>query len=293
MCMSEMNVEKSIHQQHQQMLLVLLQELDRVCGILGISYQLFAGTMLGAVRHQGFIPWDDDLDVVMLREDYDRFLREAGRYLDREKFFLQKEYSRHWPMFFSKLRRNDTACIEKWIPKDTKVHQGIYIDIFPCDNLSDNAFVRKLQFAASKIVIAKSLSRRGYQTDSLGKKLFMGLCGLLPMGPIRRLALLRSRTDTRMVHTFFGAASRYEKNIFRREWLDRSVEWEFEGQMRPISASYDAVLTQIYGDYMIPPSEEARRCKVHAQIVDLEHSYERYIQIQQNMKIEEYSRSIR
>lgn len=291
--MSEMNVDKTVHQQHQQMLLVILQELDRVCGILGIRYQLFAGTLLGAVRHAGFIPWDDDLDVLMLREDYDRFLREADRYLDREKFYLQKEYSEHWPVFFSKLRRNHTACIEKWIPKDPQVHQGIYIDIFPCDNLSDHGFVRRLQFAASKIVIAKSLLRRGYQTDSMGKKVFMGCCAIVPMKPVRALALLRGHKDSRMVHTFFGAACRYGKNVFQRRWFEKSAELDFEGEKRPVPACYDELLTQIYGDYMTPPPEEARRCKIHAQIVDLENSYEMYVETQQNMKINDYSRSIR
>ena len=291
--MSEMKVDNITHQQHQQMLLVILQELDRVCGILGIRYLLFAGSMLGAVRHSGFIPWDDDLDVVMLREDYDRFLREADRYLDREKFYLQKEFSERWPMFFSKLRRNGTACIEKWIPRDTQVHQGIYIDIFPCDNLSDNGLMRKLQFAASKIVIAKSLHRRGYQTDSLGKKVFMGCCALIPMKPFRALALLRGSGDSRMVHTFFGAASKYERNVFERRWFEQTTKLDFEGEKRPVSACYDELLTQIYGDYMTLPQERDRRCKIHAQIVDLENSYEKYVQLQQNMKIEDYSRSIR
>ena len=68
-----------LHQQHQKALLSLLEEFDRVCKELHIPYVLFAGTMLGAVRHGGFIPWDDDLDIMMLRSDYDRFLKEADQ----------------------------------------------------------------------------------------------------------------------------------------------------------------------------------------------------------------------
>ena len=196
-------------------------------------------------------------------------------------------------MFFSKLRRNGTACIEKWRPRDTKVHQGIYIDIFPCDNLSDKGFVRKLQFAASKIVIAKSLRRRGYLTDSLGKKLFMACCALIPMKPIRALALLRGASDSKMVHTFFGAASRYEKNVFPRVWLEESELREFAGKRHPVSANYDALLTRIYGDYRTLPPESDRQCKIHALVVDLENSYEMYIKMQQTMTIDAYSRSIR
>ena len=95
--------------QHQQALRSLLEEFDRVCKKLNISYMLFAGTMLGAVRHQGFIPWDDDLDVIMLRRDYERFLKDAPTVLNEERFFLQKEFSEHWPLFFSKLRLNGTT----------------------------------------------------------------------------------------------------------------------------------------------------------------------------------------
>ena len=108
-------------QDHQKALMVLLQEFDRVCRELEIPYILFAGSLLGAVRHQGFIPWDDDIDVMMLRKDYDRFMKEADRVLDQEKFFLQKEFSEHWPMFFSKLRMNNTACLEKYQPKNLPI----------------------------------------------------------------------------------------------------------------------------------------------------------------------------
>ena len=123
--------------QHQNGLLVILKEFDRICGELRIPYVLFAGTLLGAVRHKGFIPWDDDLDVMMLREDYARFLHEADALLDTERFFLQKEFSEHWPMFFSKLRMNNTACIEKYHPKDPGTHQGVYIDIPPLPSLPE------------------------------------------------------------------------------------------------------------------------------------------------------------
>ena len=94
------------------MMLEMLSEVDRICKKYKIAYMLFAGTMLGAIRHEGFIPWDDDLDIVMLREEYERFLKIAEKELDLHKYYLQSEFSTHWPMFFSKLRRNGTACIE-------------------------------------------------------------------------------------------------------------------------------------------------------------------------------------
>ena len=85
-------------------LLEMLREIDRICRKHDIPYQLFAGTALGAVRHGGFIPWDDDLDIIMLRKDYLRFLFLAERELNSELYALQAEFTDHWPMFFSKLR---------------------------------------------------------------------------------------------------------------------------------------------------------------------------------------------
>lgn len=279
-------------QEHQKALYALLREFDRVCKELDIPYILFAGTMLGAVRHQGFIPWDDDLDVMMLREDYDRFLREGDRVLDREKFFLQKEFSQHWPMFFSKLRLNNTACLEKYHPKDKKSHQGVYMDIFPCDNAAKTEAGRRLQFYASKVVIAKALDRRGYDTDSKKKKLFMGLCRLLPMAPFLHLTK-RGSGGSELVHSFLGAGSGYTKNVYPRRYFLERTEAEFEDGSYPISKDYDGLLKILYGDYMRLPPQEERAVKQHAILVDLEHSYEMYQDHRDGMKFEIHTRSIR
>lgn len=279
-------------QAHQQVLLELLTEFDRICRRHDIGYVLFAGSALGAVRHRGFIPWDDDLDVAMLRADYERFLTLAPNELG-EDYFLQGEFSRHWPMFFSKLRKNGTACMERFIPRDEMMHQGIYMDIFPVDNLSDSSAVGKLQFAASKVVIAKGLGRRGYLTDSKAKRLFMALCRMVPMAPVAKLARLDKKTQTQKVHTFFGAASRFEKNVFPREWFTERTVVDFEGRAVPVSAHAHEMLTLIYGDYMTQPPEEERRCKVHGVIVDTQRSYEYYLQQQRDMKVTEFARSIR
>lgn len=290
--MRKTDVNTATHQAHQQALLVILREFDRVCKALDIPYVLFAGTMLGAVRHQGFIPWDDDLDVMMLRRDYDRFLQEAEKLLDSKTFFLQKEFSDHWPMFFSKLRLNNTTCLEKYHPRDPQVHQGVYIDIFPCDNAADSNFGRKVQFFASKVVIAKSLYRRGYETDSKTKKLFMTLCRLLPMNLFLCLTG-QGRGDSPMVHSFLGGASGYAKNVYPREYFTQRTQMEFAGDCYPVSAHYDPLLRQLYGDYMVLPPEEQRAIKQHAILIDLDRSYEYYKDYREGMKFEVYTRSIR
>lgn len=279
-------------EKHQQALNTLLQEFDRVCRLLDIPYVLFAGTLLGSVRHQGFIPWDDDLDVMMLRSDYERFLREADSVLDQEKFFLQKEFSQHWPLFFSKLRLNNTACLEKFHPKDPRMHQGIYMDIFPCDNAAQTEFGRRCQFYASKVVIAKALDKRGYDTDSRVKKLFMAACRLVPMKPFLNLAKA-GKKDSAMVHSFFGAASGYQKNIYPRRYFTSREEAAFEGKRYPVPVEYDKLLHTLYGDYMQLPPPEDRVCKQHAILVDLEQSWEMYEHYRDDMQFDVYTRSIR
>jgi lipopolysaccharide cholinephosphotransferase len=277
----------------QKIQLSMLKDFDAVCQKHRISYQLFSGTALGAVRHKGFIPWDDDIDVVMLREDYERFFDSASKELDSNKYYVQREFSEHWPMFFSKLRLNGTTYIEKYHSHDARIHQGIYIDIFPCDNLSDSRLMQKLQYSASKIVIAKSLYTRGYETNSTVKKCFMQFCRILPTEPFKRLCIRRNDSSSLKVHTFFGGGKKFERSIYLREWFEQSVKMRFEDSEFPVSAHYDEMLRVMYGDYMVMPTLEQRVCKRHAAIVDINKPYTFHLEEQRNMKIEKYTESIR
>ncbi len=282
-----------IKARHHGVMLELLLQLDSVCRKHDIRYMLFAGSAIGAVRHGGFIPWDDDLDVIMLRDDYERFLEAAAAELDASKYYVQAEFSKHWPMHFSKLRKNGTACIERYIPKDKESHRGIYIDIFPCDNLSDSPVVRRLQFLAAKAVIAKNLGKRGYITDSILKKVFIFFCRCVPIKHLHSFACGINLGETGSVHTFFAASRKYEKNVYPREWFTEIAMMPFEGGEYPVSAHYDALLTQLYGDYMSLPTPEERMCKVHADLVDTKHSYTDYLDYQSREKITVLTRSIR
>lgn len=277
--------------EHQEVLFELLQEFDRVCRKNDIPYVVFCGTALGAVRHKGFIPWDDDLDVSMLRSDYERFLKVAPNEL-KAQYFLQAEFSEHWPMHFSKLRKNNTTCLEKFHPKDKNIHQGIYIDLFPCDNAADKDWIRRLQHFASRIVLAKNLSKRGYETDSNLKKAFMACCHLLPLKPFHRFAMRAKHHNSKYVHTFLACTSKYKTGVYLRSWFTETIEMEFEGLKVPVSAHYDKLLTILYGDYMKIPKEEERKCKVHAILVDTEHDYSEYHNYRDGMTFDIYTRNI-
>ncbi len=278
--------------EHQAILIELLIEFDRVCQKHNIKYILFAGSALGAVRHQGFIPWDDDLDVALLREDYDRLMK-----LDPDEwnktYYMQCEYSNHWPIHFSKLRKNNTTCLEKYHPKDKEIHQGIYIDIFPIDNASDKPFVRKIQFYASKIVQAKSFFKRGYETASIVKKGVMLLSSVLPLKPFLKIVKMSQNKTSRYVHSFLGGSINFKKGVFERRWISDTINMPFESISIPVSLHYHELLTMQYGDYMVLPSAEERQCKVHAILVDTDNDYTEYKTYRDGLKFDTYTRSIR
>lgn len=276
---------------HQEVLLELLKEFDRVCKKNDISYVVFCGTALGAVRHKGFIPWDDDLDVSMLRSDYEKFLEVAPKEL-KSQYYLQAEFSEAWPRSFSKLRKNNTTCLEKFHPKNKNMHQGIYIDIFPCDNASNKEWLRKVQFYASRIVLAQTLFKRGYETNSKLKKVFMTCCALLPLKPFHRFSMGKHSENSQYVQTFLSCTSIYKKGVYKRSWFTDTVEMDFEDMKVPISKHYDELLTTMYGDYMKIPSEEERKIKEHAFLVDTERDYSEYKNYRDNMIFDTYTRNI-
>lgn len=122
----------------QQADLELLEAFDKICKKLNIGYFVCGGTMLGQIRHGGFIPWDDDIDVGLLRADYDKFVAECEKYLDKEKFFLQtRESDPEIPYLFSKIRLNNSTYITKYNER-RNYHKGICLDLFPFDVVPDD-----------------------------------------------------------------------------------------------------------------------------------------------------------
>lgn len=137
-------------EQIQKIDLMLLKEFDRVCREIGVGYFLCGGSMLGYVRHGGFIPWDDDVDCGMMREDYEKFLAHANKYLDQKKYFLQtRESDPSIPYLFSKIRMNHTTYITEY-NKDRAYHKGICLDIFPFDYIPEGKKEQKDFFVKVK-----------------------------------------------------------------------------------------------------------------------------------------------
>ena len=206
---------------------------------------------------------------------------------------MECEYWDDWGIHFSKLRKNNTTCLEKYHPKDVQTHQGIYIDVFPIDNASEHAWIRKMQFIASKLVVAKSFSKRGYETSSFVKKGVIVLSRLIPLKPLYSLATLKQKSESAVVHSFLGGSVNFEKGFFKREWFTQTIEMPFESMIFPMSKYYHEMLTQQYGDYMALPPEEERKCKIHAILIDTEKNYTEYEHYRDDMAFDVLTRSIR
>ena len=249
-------------------LLDMALELDRVCKKHNITYFLSDGTLLGAVRHHGFIPWDDDFDVHMPRADYERFIKLGDEF--KAPLFLQTPYTDS--NFFyapARIRNSNTSGI---IPmfKYQGFNQGIWLTIFPLDNM-DPIEGEKIYEKINALNIENSTYMRmtNPELDEKNRKRVDNYSGKNPLetyNEIHRLARSYEEVDTGykivMVHTM----DNYKKKIFPSKDYDYPVLCKVEGYDFPIPCGYDNLLKQYYGDYMtLPPVEE--RGKKHSGVI--------------------------
>ncbi|MDE7140655.1 MAG: LicD family protein [Treponemataceae bacterium] len=256
-------------------LLDMLKDLDAFCRANGIRYSLAYGTALGAARHGGFIPWDDDLDIMMTRENYDRFL---SLFKDTETYTLQREQA-DYPLYFSKLRKNNTTFIEniKYRKRWAHIHQGIYIDIFPADKVARNAFPRFVQTFLSNILISQSLFLRGYQTKNIAKWIFMLASFLLvPFRTqmFRFVKKFNKKQDCELYCCFSGDT---RKVFIRKNQLENLRVSHFNGGGYLCMDDLDSYLEAAYGDWKTLPDENERAAKIHARIFAINKDYKEFL----------------
>lgn len=264
--------------------LQLLSELLQVCRRNGLSIWADGGTLLGAIRHKGYIPWDDDIDMVMLREDYDKLVRIAREAFQAPLFF-QTAYSEQapYPRGHAQLRMDGTTAI---LPADITqdFHQGIFIDIFPYDAVPDDPIARErliqdrnrmieemTEYAYRRPSVFSSahnqaLRRVREDINAVGFKeyyaLFEDLFRTYPVSRNKTVACLSFNPDLR----------KFQRD---KEWYSETLMVPFEDTTIPIPAGYDQILTKQYGDYMTPV--KAPTYHGGFAVLDTQKSYREYL----------------
>lgn len=266
----------------QEKQLQILKELKRVCDKNDIQYFLFYGTLIGAVRHNGFIPWDDDIDVAMTYENYCKFAKVCKTDLN-PVFFLQNfETQPESGLTFQKLRLNSsTLIIDNMADRD--IHHGIDIDIYPIYSIADNKIKRKIQFFYASLYLLLCVQKIPKNNSGLTKFLSKFILFFF-RGKTRER--LRNRCHKKMVkyenkHTKYKAGLYGSPKVFRVIYpsylFDSSIEMEFEKDMFSVPKEYDACLKLEYGDYMkMPPAEQQGVKLEHIVKLDTDNSYLKY-----------------
>ncbi len=255
----------------------LLIELDRICKKWDIPYFLSGGTLIGAIRHGGYIPWDDDIDVGMLREHYDRFQEACRQDLDPAYMLHNWNDDPYSPHGFFKLKIRGTHYPEG-LAANSKMNDSIYIDIFPYDNTPTGKLQRKKQAAENYLLRKILFLRCGFNLgrDSLLRRALYGtLCFASRIRSVKGWKKVMDRLQRRYNHrpseymTNFAGSYSNEIETMRREWIETTVPYRFEGVEFSIPAGYDQFLRHAYGDYMQLPPEEKRAGKHEIGTIDL------------------------
>lgn len=249
----------------QMIQLEMLIEVDRICRKCGIHYNIIAGTLLGAVRHGGYIPWDDDADIAMLRPEYEEFRKACKTELDRKRFYFQDDRNtRGYRWGYGKIRRKNTIFLREY-QEHMPYEQGIFIDVFPLDNVPDCYLIRSIQnlecFCVRKILWVKvgKVAEKNFWKRQVFK-----LLDKIPEDKIRQyyhfMIYRTNQKQTRMVRILLFPTPNSEYGYYRC-WYENSQDMSFEGNIFQGIKDYDSYLSFKYGNYMELPVVEKR--KIH------------------------------
>lgn len=247
-------------------------EFKRVCDENNLQYFLIGGNLLGAVRHLGFIPWDDDMDVGMLRPEYEKFIKIAQKEI-KKPFFLQTyNTDENYGFSFAKIRIDGTELIEDYA-ETSKQHNGVYLDIFPFDVMPDSIIKQKIHYILYKCLKWAALGKNDYRFVDKKKKRFAKAMSILffPLDKKRclrladKVCMMYSNSKSGRSINMLGA---YQYNDYcNTEDLINLTTIMFEGYEFKAPSHYKNFLAHVYGDYMKLPPEEKRRS--HHKHVDL------------------------
>ena len=256
---------------HQRILRILLA-IDACCREHGLRYYIWAGTQLGAVRHKGFIPWDDDIDIAMPRPDYEQLIMHSQEWLEKPFELVCAENDTTYPLPFGKVQDASTTLIER-----THLHYlgGIYIYVFPIDGVPNGWLARKWQFAAYEYwkrvlyLIHRDPYKHGHGPSSWVPLLCRRLYSMAGVQrKIRKLLLKYDYDRSALVADYDDG----ERGAMQKEILGTPSPYSFEGKQVMGVAQYDTYLSNKYGSYMvIPDGDHQRQHNFH--VLDLDKPY--------------------
>lgn len=242
--------------------LEILKAFRNICQEHNLRYYITAGTLLGAVRHKGFIPWDDDVDVAMPRRDYDRLAKIMRQKPDSKLFYQDGKTDKLYPFGFAKLRSGNAFVYEQ-VLDNVKINNGCYIDIFPLDKCpkSDKAagllFKIYMFFTTALTKKVNPNYRVGYTKKSA--LYFVNTAQRLPLGMLKGLREFFRKCFTGSRLCTVGGSHGYPKESYDREWFGEAVMLEFEKDRFCAPAGWEKLLKNMYGSYMEPPDEQCRK----------------------------------
>lgn len=257
----------------------MLKAFVGACKKLNLRYYLLGGTLLGAVRHKGFIPWDDDIDVGMPREDYERFIKEGHTVLPTHLFIQDVSTDPEWCFNFVKIRNSNTTFVE-CSTKNMYINHGVFLDVFPLDYYPMGKMKERL-FNFKKDLMWCRICDRLYLPDSktASVKMLIFLSKIvypsLKRTVRKRDRLLCSVKSSDKLANFSGAWGK--KEVVPKEWYGDGVMLEFEGVSVRAPLEYGKWLTRVYGDYMTLPPEDKRCGHHYTEKVDFEKTYKEYL----------------
>lgn len=254
----------------QMVILSIAKDIIKICETNNITYSMNGGTLLGAVRHKGFIPWDDDLDLCMDRNNYERFLKVCKTQLDPKKYFLQTmDTEKYYGFSFAKIQLIGTEIIEDF-SKNVPIHHGIFLDVFPLERLPDGAVQRKIFLFINHMYKNMQWVKCGYGTETQKNKISYQVFRFLSFFySIERLKKKRYKhiTKYRDKKTRDVFISDYPDEIMPVHWMKDLIEYPFEdGILLGISKANQYLINGYGSDYYKLPPKEKRVQHSHYQI---------------------------
>ena len=259
----------------QQIQFGMLNEFVKICKILDLQYYLICGSALGGIKYEGFIPWDDDIDVALPRKDYDVFLKKAHEFLPEYYFLQNYKTDNHFHHFCSKIRDSRTTYIEK-DQKNLNIHHGVFIDVIPLDNLPDdkNFRIRYRVFRICQLMHLKSCEKFKNIVKFILKPFINIRIANLCFEKYLRKNLENGNVKSKYCN-FHNAKN--NQLYMEVENYGQGTLVKFEGLEVIVPEKYDEYLTAYYGDWRAELPLEKQVGHHYYEILDLERPYTDYI----------------